>query len=278
MLTTAGITLITAVFVASVVEAVEAFTIVLAMGVTRSWRAALVGTLAALLALAAITSVVGIALTHYVSRSLLQFVIGALLLVFGLQWLRKAVLRSSGLKAVHDEAAIFRKEQEAAQQAGREQRLGLDWFAFVVSFKGVLLEGLEVVFIVLTFGLRAQAKTPHAMALASAAAGAAAVAVIIAGVAVHKPLSAVPENTMKYAVGLMLTTFGTFWSGEGLGYFGPRGQSLEWPGGDIAIVLLLLAWLIVSYFSVLLLRSVAGSTRGPRADAVRVPTEVGGGN
>jgi Ca2+/H+ antiporter, TMEM165/GDT1 family len=261
MLTTAGITLIAAVFVASAVEAVEAFTIVLAMGVTRSWRAAIAGTLTGLVALAAITAAVGVALTHYISRSLLQFVIGALLLVFGLQWLRKAVLRSSGLRAIHDEEAAFQEEQEAARQASGEQRFGLDWFGFVVSFKGVLLEGLEVVFIVLTFGLRAQSTTPHAMAIASAGAGAAVLLVAIAGAAARHPLASVPENTMKYAVGLMLTTFGTFWSAEGLGYFGPQNASLEWPGGDAAILVLLGTWLVVSWLAVMLLRAMAARTR-----------------
>jgi uncharacterized membrane protein len=271
MLTTAGITLIAAVFVASAVEAVEAFTIVLAMGVTRSWKAAITGTLAALVALAAITGVVGIALTHYLSRSLLQFIIGALLLVFGLQWLRKAVLRSSGLKAIHDEEAAFREEQEAARQASGQTHFGLDWFGFVVSFKGVLLEGLEVVFIVLTFGLRAQSTTPHAMAIASAGAGAAVLLVAAVGAAVRHPLAAVPENTMKYAVGLMLTTFGTFWSAEGLGYFGASNASLQWPGGEAAIVVLLGAWLGVSLLAVTVLRAMVARPRSAHAG-------TGGGN
>jgi len=284
MLTTAGITLITAVFVASAVEAVEAFTIVLAMGVSRSWRAAITGSLTALVTLAAITGIVGVALTRYLSRSLLEFIIGALLLVFGLQWLRKAVLRSSGLKATHDEDAIFREEQEAARQATREQHLGLDWFAFVVSFKGVLLEGLEVVFIVLTFGLRAgqghpgHPATPHAMALAATAAGAAALVVAAAGALAHRPLSSVPENTMKYAVGLMLTTFGTYWSGEGLGYFARRGGSLEWPGGDAAILVLFGAWLVLSYLTVALLRPVATRVRSAKAETAPLPTNAGGGS
>src|SRR5262245_39395961 len=143
-------------FTASAVEFVEAFTIVLAMGMTRGWRSALAGTAAAVLALAVVTAVLGVALVSYVSESLLQIVIGPLLLIFGLQWLRKAILRSSGWKALHDEDAIFREEQEAARRAGHETKLGLDWFGFVVSFKGVFLEGLEVVFIVITFGLSAQ--------------------------------------------------------------------------------------------------------------------------
>src|SRR5581483_7286856 len=152
--------LVSAAFLASAVEFVEAFTIVLAMGLTRSWRAALTGTALAVVVLAAVTVVAGVALISWVSEALLQLVIGTLLLVFGLQWLRKATLRSSGLKALHDEEAAFREEQAAARRAGHEVRLGLDWFAFVVSFKGVFLEGLEVVFIVMTFGLAAAKENP----------------------------------------------------------------------------------------------------------------------
>jgi putative Mn2+ efflux pump MntP len=165
-------------------------------------------------------------------------------------------------QAVHDEQAAFREEQEAARQASGQTRFGLDWFGFVVSFKGVLLEGLEVVFIVLTFGLRAQSTTPNAMALAAAGAGAAALLIAVVGAAVRHPLASVPENTMKYAVGLMLTTFGTFWSAEGLGYFGPRNASLEWPAATspssccscraVRVVL-----------AVLLLRLVAAAAPGP---------------
>lgn len=148
-----------ATFLASAVEFVEALTIVLAMGVTRGWRAALAGVALAVAALAAITAVAGYALVEWLPESLLQLVVGGLLLVFGLQWLRKAILRSSGLKALHDEDAIFERERAAALAAGEDRRLGLDWFAFVVSFKGVFLEGLEIVFIVITFGLNADRKS-----------------------------------------------------------------------------------------------------------------------
>jgi uncharacterized membrane protein len=245
--------LVAASFTASAVEFVEAFTIVLAMGMTRSWRSALVGTALAVVALAVVTAVLGVALVNYVSESLLQIIIGPLLLIFGLQWLRKAILRSAGLKALHDEDAIFREEQEAARQAGRETRWGLDWFAFVVSFKGVFLEGLEVVFIVITFGLSAQKENPHSLALATAGAVLAGVIVIIAGVMAHRPLSTVPENTMKFVVGLLLTTFGTYWSVEGLGYFA-GGESLEWPGHDWALLGVLVTWFAVSRLLVLALR------------------------
>jgi uncharacterized membrane protein len=279
MFTAASIALIAAVFVASAVEAVEAFTIVLAMGLTRGWKAAICGTAAALLALAAITTVVGVALIHYVSQSLLQFVIGALLLIFGLQWLRKSVLRSSGLKSIHDEDRIFREEEEAAAKAGREVHLGLDWFGFVVSFKGVLLEGLEVVFIVITFGLKARATDPYAMVHASAGALVAIVLVVIAGAIARSPLSAVPENTMKYAVGLLLSTFGVYWSVEGLGFFGPQRRSLEWPGDIWALAGVLAAWIIVSRATVIVLRALA---RREVPDAVGgasagLPSEAAGG-
>jgi Ca2+/H+ antiporter, TMEM165/GDT1 family len=241
--------LVTASALASFVELVEAFTIVLAMGVTRGWRSTLIGAASALVVLAVTTVVAGYALVSWLPESLLQLVIGALLLVFGLQWLRKAILRSAGLKALHDEEQTFLAEREAALQAGHEVRLGLDWFAFVVSFKGVLLEGLEVVFIVITFGLNAD-NVP----LAAAGAVAAAVVVGVLALVAHRPLSAVPENTIKYAVGILLSTFGTFWAIEGLGVFADGQESLQWPGGDWALLVLLGAWLLVSQLSILALR------------------------
>jgi uncharacterized membrane protein len=200
---------------------VEALTIVLAMGVTRGWRSTLVGTGVALLALAAIVAVLGPALT-VIPIETLRLVVGALLLVFGLQWLRKAILRASGWRAIRDEDAVFAREADAARSASREERAGLDWYAFTVSFKGVLLEGLEVAFIVLTFG-SAQGSIP----LAVVGAAAAALLVIVAGVVVRGPLSRVPENTLAFAVGVMLTTFGIFWGAEGAG--------VSWPGDDASL-------------------------------------------
>jgi len=237
--------LATATFLASAVECVEAFTIVLAMGLTRSWRAAVLGTIAALAVLAAVTALAGLALARWISESLLQLVIGTLLLIFGLQWLRKAILRSAGVQPLHQEEMIFAQEQDAARRAGREVRLGLDWFAFVVAFKGVLLEGLEVVFIVITFGLAASKRDPNGMLVAAVSALIAGVVVLIMGLVARRPLSAIPENTLKYVVGLLLSTFGTFWAVEGLGYFA-GGTSLEWPGGDWAILGLLSAYLVLS--------------------------------
>jgi Ca2+/H+ antiporter, TMEM165/GDT1 family len=237
--------LIASTLLASAVEFVEALTIVLAMGTTRGWRSTIIGVVSALFALTAITVVLGYALVELVPESLLQFIVGTLLLIFGLQWLRKAILRAAGLKALHDEEETFREETEAARRAGTERRAGLDWFAFVVSFKGVFLEGLEIVFIVITFGVSADA-------VGTAALGAIAGGVIVlgAGLLLHRPLSQVPENTIKFAVGLLLSTFGTFWAVEGLGLFRAGEESLSWPGGDLALLALLATWSFLSWASV----------------------------
>jgi uncharacterized membrane protein len=200
---------------------VEALTIVLAMGVTRGWRAALIGAGAATLALAAIVAALGPALT-VIPIETLRLVVGALLLVFGLQWLRKAILRASGWRALRDEEAVYVRERASAVSAPHEERAGLDWYGFTISFKGVLLEGLEVAFIVLTFG-----STQGSVPLAALGAGAAVVIVVTAGIFVRGPLARVPENTLAFAVGVMLTTFGIFWGAEGAG--------VDWPGGDAAL-------------------------------------------
>jgi Ca2+/H+ antiporter, TMEM165/GDT1 family len=236
-------------FLASGVEFVEALTIVLAMGVVRSWRAALWGTALAALVLALVTAGLGTAIGSSISRPLLQLIVGTLLLVFGLQWLRKAILRAAGLKATHDEDAIFADEQRAALDASDERRFGLDWYAFTISFKGVLLEGLEVVFIVITFGANA-----HSIPLAASGAVAAGLLVVGVGVIVHRPLAAVPENTLKYVVGVMLSSFGAFWMVEGLGVFARHRGSLSVPGGDAALLVLLAAWLAVSQLLIRTLR------------------------
>jgi uncharacterized membrane protein len=209
-----------AVFLACAVEGVEAVTIVLAAGVTRGWRSAWTGVATALVALAAIVAVLGPALTA-LPINVLRVVVGGLLLVFGLQWLRKAILRASGFKALHDEDAIFAEEVAELIVAG-EEKPGIDPFGFTVSFKGVLLEGLEVAFIVVTFG-----SNQHNVPLAVIAAVAAVIMVVAAGAIAHAPLSRVPENTLKYAVGVMLTAFGIFWGAEGAG--------ASWPGSDAAI-------------------------------------------
>ena len=202
-------------------EGVEALTIVLAMGVTRGWRSALTGAALATLALAAVIAALGPALT-VIPIEVLRLVVGALLLVFGVQWLRKAILRASGWRAQRDEDSVFDREAAAGRTAAHELRAGLDWYGFTVSFKGVLLEGLEVAFIVLTFG-----STQGSIPLAAVGAAAAVVLVVAAGVVVRGPLSRVPENTLAFAVGVMLTTFGTFWGAEGAG--------VDWPGDDASL-------------------------------------------
>jgi uncharacterized membrane protein len=246
-----------ATFAAAAVEVVEALTVVLAMGVTRSWRSAMVGSGAALVALAGFTAVTGYALVTWLPRSALQLTVGTLLLIFGLQWLRKAILRSSGRKAEHDEDAAFRRQTEAARAAGDQRRLGLDWFSFVISFKAVFLEGVEVVFIVITFGLNA-----NNVPVAVIAAAAAIVVVVAAGALARAPLTRVPENTLKYGVGLMLTSFGTFWAVEGLGVLRAGGESLAWPGGDAAILALLAGWFLLSRALVARYRSAMRTLEG----------------
>jgi Ca2+/H+ antiporter, TMEM165/GDT1 family len=244
--------LVVAVALASAVEFVEAFTIVLAMGLARGWRATLWGLAAGIAVLAVVTAVAGYALVEWVPESALQLAIGSLLLIFGLQWLRKAILRSAGIKALRDEEQAFLEEREAARLAGDERKLGLDWFGFVVSFKAIFLEGLEVVFIVITFGLNADS-----IPLAAAGASAAGAVVLVTGAVMHRPLSRVPENTIKYAVGVLLATFGTFWAAEGLGVFTESRESLHWPGGDWAIPVLLVVWMAVSQGAVVALRRIA---------------------
>ena len=180
--------------------------------------------------------------------------IGGLLLNFGLQWLRKAILRSSGRKAVHDEDAIYREEVEAARAAG-ETTKGLDLFAFMVSFKGVFLEGMEVVFIVLTFGLNA-----NNIPVASIGAAAAVVIVLGIAVALRRPLSMINENLLKYGVGLLLASFGTYWAVEGIGIFRDGRESLGWPGHDLMILVLIAAWFLLSRIFVAALRKPAVSS------------------
>ena len=213
-----------AVFLACAVEGVEAVTIVLAAGITRGWRSAWAGVGVALLSLAALVAVLGPALTA-LPVGVLRLVVGGLLLVFGLQWLRKAILRAGGFKALHDEEAIFAREVAELRGVSGPVRGGIDPFGFAVSFKGVLLEGLEVAFIAITFG-----SNQHDVGLAALAALAALALVVVAGAAAHAPLSRVPENTLKFAVGVLLTSFGTFWGAEGAG--------AHWPGGDAAIPVL----------------------------------------
>ncbi len=217
--------LVIAVFLACVVEAVEATTIVLAAGTTRDWRSALLGVGAALVTLAVLIGALGPAVS-VIPLHALRLLVGGLLLIFGLQWLRKSILRASGYKARHDEDLIFQTQVSAAQTAPTQRRRGVsDWYSFTLSFKGVVLEGLEVAFIALTFGAN-----QHNISLAAVSALAAVVVVVAAGVLVRAPLARVPENTMKFVVGVMLTAFGTFWGAEGAG--------AVWPGSDAALLVL----------------------------------------
>jgi uncharacterized membrane protein len=221
--------LVLATFAASAVEMVEALTIVLAVGVTRGWRATAWGGVTALVALTAIVVVLGPAVAR-LPLAALRIGVGALLLVFGLQWLRKAILRASGYKAQHDEDAIYR--EEVAEVSAVATTTTFDWYAFTIAFKGVFLEGLEVAFIVITFG-----SSQGRIGLAALGALAALVVVATVGAIVHAPLSRVPENWLKFGVGVMLTSFGTFWSAEGAG--------VDWPGGEVCLVA------VIAYVAVL---------------------------
>jgi uncharacterized membrane protein len=222
VMSTGNTFLVLSAFLASGVEFVEALTIVLAAGLARGWRSSLAGLGAATVVLAVIVAALGPALTVIPLQGL-RLVVGGLLLVFGLQWLRKAILRASGYKALHDEDAIFARELADARGDAHLERGGVDWYGFTLAFKGVLLEGLEVVFIVLTFG-----SAQGSITLAAVGAVAALVLVAGVGVAVRAPLARVPENWMKFAVGVMLTTFGIFWSVEGAG--------ADWPGADASLL------------------------------------------
>jgi uncharacterized membrane protein len=242
---TAALPLILTVFVACAVEAVEALTIVLAAGLTREWRSTFFGLAAALLALAAIVAVLGPTIT-LLPLTALRLVVGALLAIFGLQWLRKAILRAAGYKSLHDEASAYLREVAAAKAAGVSSRGRVhDWYAFTLSFKGVLLEGLEVVFIVITFGA-----SQHNVGAAVIGAAAAVIVVAVTGILVRAPLAKVPENAMKFAVGIMLTSFGIFWGAEGAG--------VEWPGHDAALLVLVPLVALVSLGYTVLLRARPG--------------------
>jgi uncharacterized membrane protein len=255
--------LVVSVFIACTVEGVEALTIVLAVGSTRSWRSALIGVGVALVALAAVTAALGPALTA-LPINVLRGVVGGLLLVFGLQWLRKAILRASGLKALHDEDAAFALERSAAHDAGSVAE-GIDGYSFLVAFKGSFLEGLEVVFIALTFGSN-QKNVP----LAAAAATAAVLTVGLAGLALRAPLARVPENALKFVVGVMLTSFGTFWGGEGV--------HAHWPGGDAALLAIIPVMLLFALGTVWLLRRLPADHRDPRRHLGKQPVSGAEGN
>jgi uncharacterized membrane protein len=231
---------IVAAFLASVVEVVEAFTIVLAVGTTRGWKPAIIGTGAALAVLGLIILILGPVLDR-IPIHILQVFVGVLLLLFGLGWLRKAVLRSAGVLALNDEAETF--AQEAAELAGQSGAPdALRWIAGIAAFKAVLLEGLEVVFIVIAVGAGQGL-------LWEATLGALAAVVLVLGIGllIHEPLSQVPENTLKFGVGVMLSAFGVFWTGEGLG--------VEWPGADLALIALAVIFLLVGWLGARIARN-----------------------
>jgi uncharacterized membrane protein len=243
-----GTTLLAA-FLAALVECVEALTVVLAVGSVRGWPSALAGAASALVALAAIVAALGPALTR-IPLHLVQLVVGAMILLFGLRWLRKAILRSAGLIPLHDEQAAFAKSTASMQDSGQHRGPGLDKLAFAAAFNITMLEGTEVVFIVIALG----AGATGLLLPASLGAVAALLVVVALGVALHRPLAKVPENTLKFAVGILLSAFGTFWVGEGAG--------LAWPGPasanpDVAIPFLMAAYLAIALWLVPICRTAA---------------------
>jgi uncharacterized membrane protein len=239
---------VTAAFLASLVEVVEAFTIVLAVATVRGWRPAFSGTLAALALLAVLVLTLG-PLLDRVPLHALQLVIGVLLLLFGLRWLRKAILRSAGIVALHDETGAFAAEAENLHEAERRQEAHLDWIAGLTAFKAVVLEGLEVVFIVIAVGAGRGLLVPAALG-----AVAACLLVLLIGILVRRPLARVPENTLKFGVGVMLSAFGVFWTGEGLG--------IDWPGHDLAILAFVVIFLALGV-------ALATIVRRPQAERAR---------
>ncbi len=252
---------LTASFLASAVEFVEAFTIVLVIGVTINWRSALTGAAAAAGALVVIVGALGTALVIFVPINILRLVVGLLLVLFGLKWLKKAILRYAGVRARHDEEAIYEEQLAELRARGETPHRGLDPFGVVTSFKSVLLEGLEVAFIVITFGsATSTAVGGKGNSIGSAAIGAAAALVLVAGAGalIRAPLQRVPENTLKFVVGIMLTSFGTFWGGEGVG--------IQWWREDLFIVILVALYLVASGALVLWLRPY-GSPNPPVAPA-----------
>jgi uncharacterized membrane protein len=240
-----------AAFLASAVEFVEAFTIVLVVGVTINWRSSLVGAFAAAATLAVIVGTLGVALVQFVPLDALRLVVGIILILFGMKWLKKAILRYSGMKALHDEEAIFEERMAELRARGESIAPRLQPFGVAMSYKAVLLEGLEVAFIVITFGSSAATSVvSKASGIASAALGAliAGILVILLGALVRAPLKQVPENTLKFIVGVMLTTFGTFWTGEGFG--------VAWPLSDAFLIVLAAIYLLASFVLVTWLKQV----------------------
>jgi uncharacterized membrane protein len=231
---------VTAAFLASIVEVVEAFTIILVVGTVQGWKPAAIGAFAGLVLLTLIVIALGPMLA-LVPIHLLQLLTGILLLLFGMRWLRKAILRAAGIIALHDEMAVFAKETSHLQDAARRDKRRRDWIAGITSFKAVTIEGLEVAFIVVAVGAGRGLLLP-----ASFGALAACILVLIVGIALRKPLARVPENSLKFGVGVMLSAFGVFWTGEGLG--------IDWPGEDGALIVFAAIFLLVGLLSARLAR------------------------
>ncbi|NDE71581.1 MAG: hypothetical protein EB054_02550 [Actinobacteria bacterium] len=248
LLTGTDFTLVASVFIASAVESVEAVTIVLAAGTARNMRSAIQGAISALLTLALIVAVFGRTLTN-IPEEALRFTIGILLFFFGMQWLRKATLRYGGVIAMHDEAAIFKEEVELASHAKTKSLVAVkDWFAFTMSYKGVFLEGVEVAFIVISFASIRVDSNHNAMLQASVAAIGAALAAAAAGLVIHKPLTRVPENLLKFIVGIMCVTFGAFWTLEGI--------NSPWPTSEVDLLKVGFFALLVALLMVSLVKQV----------------------
>lgn len=250
-------------FMASLVEFVEALTVVLAVGAMRGWRSALTGTASALLVLVLLVATFGQSISK-IPLPVVQLFIGTLLLMFGLRWLRKAILRSAGVIALHDEAAAYAKETESLRKQGTPGNGGRDKIAFVTAFKIVMLEGIEVVFIVIAIGASGQLIVP-----ASLGAAAALMLVVLLGIWLHRPLGNIPENALKFGVGVLLAAFGTFWVGEGV--------HLSWPGNDWAILELTLGYFVLAHLLVLICRTRAkhAAPQTKKHDATAPKTVIG---
>ena len=258
--------IVIAAFLASAVEFVEAFTLVLVARITSNWRSAIVGALAAVATLAVIVATLGVALVTLIPLDVLRFVIGFLLLLFGLKWLKNAIQRYSGLKVLHDEEAIYAARLAQARARGEPVKTGLAPFGVLLSYKSVLLEGLEVAFIVLSFG----GGGANGIGLAALGAAVAGLLVIGVGVLVQTPLKQIPENTLKFIVGIMLTTFGTFWAGESFG--------INWPFSDLFLLLLAALYLVVSALLITTIKRrqprVASATTASEAPVLSQEKEV----
>jgi uncharacterized membrane protein len=251
-------------FLASAVEFVEALTVVLAVGTTRQWRSTLLGVGTAVVVLVALVAVLGLTIATLVPIELLRLVVGTVLIVFGLQWLTKAVLRAAGARATRNELTNFGRAVAELAQEPPVAASGIDWISFTVAFKGVLLEGLEVAFIVVTFGAAGGQLAPAAIGAALAG-----LLVLTVGMVIRRPLANVPENQMKFGVGLMLVSFGTFWAGEAVG--------IDWIGSDLAILLLLAGYLVTAFLAVRIIAAGFAWPRRPEPTQTQTHTQTQAG-